>query len=118
MDYIKKILENEKNSVEITFESHWQQILEYFRFNKVLKVMVLLNWKWLIDGTCDGDFRIPTLEEIKTSAKTIAKKAFDENRKITLGGFQVTYNKSTDMMDISFSISHWTTLTCAENSTK
>lgn len=84
----------------INKEKHIQYIIENFNFEKVHKVMELLNWTWLMSND------VPTIDELKKSAtrllNDICKEDFDTS---STGGFKVT--KYDDHLELEFIISNY-----------
>ena len=49
-------------------------IMDYFKFEQVRKVMEVLNWEWAA-----SDEGIPTVPELRQEARRLLKMAFEEN---------------------------------------
>ena len=82
------------------------EIIKKFNFNRVYKCMNGMNWEW---GSSKG---VPTIIEIKKSAKSLLISAIEHIRKkesvrIGTGGFQVEYSKEVDLLELSFVVSAW-----------
>jgi hypothetical protein len=66
-------------------------IMDYFKFEQVRQVMVLLNWEW--EASDEG---IPTVPELRQEARRLLKMAFQEKTDISTGGFYVKYESDED----------------------
>ena len=63
------------------------EIMDWFDFEKVAKVMEFLKWKWV--STEDG---IPSVSEIRQSARRLLKDAIKNKTTIGTGGLSATYD--------------------------
>ncbi len=77
-----------------------EDIMENFDFERVHKAMVTLDWLWFIDN----EYRIPTLEEIKTHAGKMMLDALNGMPYAT-GGFYCTYKNG--ILELSFELASW-----------
>ena len=73
-----------------------KNIIKYFDFESVNKVMIALDWKW---GTYDGE-EIPSIETMKTRAKKLLKEAYKEKTIVSTGGFEAECND--DVLGLRF----------------
>jgi hypothetical protein len=64
-----------------TFNKLWEEIEQGFEFEKIQKVMITLNWKWM---SCNG---VPNTAQIITQARSIAHKAYKNQGRVGTGGF-------------------------------
>jgi hypothetical protein len=67
------------------------EIMDSFRFDKVIKIMSALNWKWVISE--DGG--VPNQREIRKEARRIMKVAIKE-KFCAIGGFRSWVDDGTD----------------------
>jgi hypothetical protein len=63
------------------------EIMDYFDFDKVAKVMTFLEWKWV--SAEDG---IPSVGEIRQSARRLLKDAIKNKTTFGTGGLRATYD--------------------------
>lgn len=82
-----------------TFDELWEILEANFDFEKVKKVMDLLEWKWATSGI-DG---VPTIEEIKISTKGWLRQCYDiskrggrRSKSMSCGGFTMKYAEFHD----------------------
>ena len=66
-----------------------EDIMRDFNFDKVLRVMKLLHWKWALTK-----FGVPTIEELKVEARRLLIEAAVEETQVATGGFRAVYEKS------------------------
>ena len=79
-DRYNMLMECEKQKIK--------SIMKNFDFERVHKVMELLDWHWAF--TSNG---VPTVEEIKHEAEGILINACEEETNIATGGFRAVYEK-------------------------
>jgi hypothetical protein len=80
-------------------------IMDYFNFEKVLKVMELLEWEWQ-----DAEEGIPTLPELRQQARRLLKMALQEKTNTSTGGFHVRYDSDADggeFIQLMFAVEEW-----------
>ena len=68
-----------------------KSILNYFDFNKVKKIMDVLNWKWA--SSKNG---VPDIDEIRKLATRLLIDACVEKQNISTGGFRAVYDDNGD----------------------
>lgn len=78
------------------------EIMDWFDFERVAKVMEFLNWKWV--SAEDG---VPSIGEIKKSARRLLKEAIKNKTSIATGGFKVTYIPKDDYILLEFVLSEF-----------
>ena len=64
-----------------------QDILGHFDFERVHKIMAMLEWKWARGGHYD----VPTIDELKAQAKELLIEAATERTCVSTGGFRAVY---------------------------
>ena len=64
-------------------------IMRDFNFEKVHKVMEMLDWKWVMTK-----YGVPTIEELKGEARRLLVRAAVEETNVATGGFRAVYEKS------------------------
>lgn len=79
-----------KSEREIAKEKIINDIMSEFDFEKVLSVMTALNWRWAYSMSPTG---VPTLYEIKETARNLLNEAYDGKTNIATGGFCAEYNE-------------------------
>jgi len=62
------------------------EIMDWFDFEKVAKVMSFLEWKWI-----SAEEGVPSVSEIRQEARKLLKQAIEQKTTIGTGGFKVTY---------------------------
>jgi len=102
------------------------EILEEFDFDRVYRVMVMLDWRWCLPvgertfeyDHIQGNMRTPTLDELKNSAARILRdvmKSAEKNTHETVltgsGGLMAYayYEDTLDMIniDLTFQVTSW-----------
>lgn len=79
-------------------------LLDYFDFEKVRKVMELLDWQWARIN------RVPEAFEIRQSARKLIKQAIEDRSSMATGGLWVDYSEEDNgdiFIDLSFKVEHW-----------
>lgn len=64
-------------------------IMRDFNFEKVHKVMEMLDWKWAMTK-----FGVPTIEELKGEARRLLVEAANEETQVATGGLRAVYEKN------------------------
>ena len=80
-------------------------IMDYFDFEKVLKVMELLEWEWK-----DAEEGIPTVPELRKQARRSLKISLEEKTNTSTGGFHVMYESDADggeFIQLMFAVEEW-----------
>ena len=79
-------------------------IMDYFKFEQVRKVMEVLNWEW-----ATSDEGIPTVPELRQEARRLLKMAFQEKTDVSTGGFHVKYESDEDgeFIQLLFAVEEW-----------
>ena len=70
-----------------------KSILNHFDFNKVKKIMDVLNWKWASSCSKNG---VPDIDEIRKLATRLLIDACVEKQNISTGGFRAVYDDNGD----------------------
>lgn len=70
-----------------------KSILNHFDFNRVKKVMDVLNWKWASSCSKNG---VPDIDEIRGLANRLLIDACIEKTNISTGGFRAVYDDNGD----------------------
>ena len=70
-----------------------KSILNHFDFNRVKKVMDVLNWKWASSCSKNG---VPDINEIRKLATRLLIDACVEKTNISTGGFRAVYDHNGD----------------------
>jgi hypothetical protein len=78
------------------------EIMDWFDFERVVKVMEFLNWKWIT-----AEEGVPSIGEIKKTARRLLKEAIKKKTSIATGGFKVTYLPKEDFLHLEFVISEF-----------
>lgn len=87
------------------------EVIDNFDFEKVHKVMELLEWKWAFCG--GSDYGIPSTQDLIDLAERILGEAWDEKTRIATGGFVAEYDDSGDgkpWLELSFVVEESQTL--------
>lgn len=89
------------------------EIMDWFEFEKVHKVMEDLDWTWVSVGT-----RVPTLQDLRSSARRELHLAYDglekhggDNYFTGSGGFFASAHKLQNgkvSLSLKFAVSDWT----------
>ena len=99
MDEIKELRNQSKCDVSDKLDSRLnddedakiKSILNNFDFNKVKKIMDVLNWKW---ASSKNGF--PDMDEIRKLATRLLIDACVEKQNISTGGFKAVYDDNGD----------------------
>jgi len=78
------------------------EIMDWFDFEKVHRVMKFLRWKW--DSAEEG---IPSIGEIRESSRKLLTQAVLNNTNISSGGLVITYEPNENYLRLQFIISEW-----------
>ena len=70
-----------------------KSILNHFDFNRVKKVMDVLNWKWASSCSKNG---VPDINEIRKLATRLLIDTCVEKQNISTGGFRAVYDDNGD----------------------
>jgi hypothetical protein len=78
-----------------TLHRHMDEVLDHFDFEKVHKVMTMLNWVWTTGG---NGYEIPSTARMRQAVRELMKRAVEMSKKTEIGcvgsgGFQVSYEK-------------------------
>ena len=92
-------------------DTHVNEIMDWFDFRKVAKVMEFLNWKWYFDGI-DG---VPAEGDIRALARQLMNEAYDravatgKNYQGGTGGFYIEVDMTDDepWIKLSFILNEW-----------
>jgi hypothetical protein len=100
----KRVLIKKINNMTQKQQDAIDNIMDYFKFEQVRKVMELLNWEWA--ATEEG---IPTLPELRQEARRLLKMAFEEKTNVSTGGFHVMYESDDDgeYIQLLFAVDEW-----------
>ena len=90
------------------FQSHWEELCEWFDFDKVSKLMNTLDWKWA--SLPNYESKVPTTAEIVNKAREHCLKAYNNSYTISSGGFEAKYDKEEDCLTLRFVAESWRTL--------
>ena len=81
-------------------------IMDYFECDKVLKIMIALNWKWVKeDHKSIDDLEIPSIERIRKTARKALMRAIEIKDYTSGGGFQAEYNDGS--LSLKFVVEQW-----------
>lgn len=83
-------------------QDHIDEVMDWFYFDRVEKVMRALEWQW---SSVKG---VPTLPDIRAFVRDGMKKAYVRGHHIT-GGFDIRYNKEEDYFTVQFIAAGWET---------
>jgi hypothetical protein len=101
----KRVLIKKINNMTPKQQDAIDNIMDYFKFEQVQKVMELLNWEWA--GAEEG---IPTVPELRQEARRLLKMAFEEKTNVSTGGFLVRYELDDDgceYIQLLFAVDEW-----------
>lgn len=96
----------------ITLNTHIENILGSFDFEKVREVMTVIGWGW---GSPDGNIDTPTIEEMKACVADLMTEVYGHNGSTySTGGFAVSYTEYSllgeeekqDAFNVSFVLSN------------
>ena len=81
-------------------------IMDYFEFDKVLKTMIALNWKWVKeDHKSLDDLEIPSIERIRKTARKALIRAIEIKDLTSGGGFEAEYKDGE--LSLKFVVEQW-----------
>ena len=82
-----------------------ENIMDWFDFDKVYRVMKVLRWKW-----STAEEGIPCQGEIREEARRLLTQAIETEMSIGSGGLQVTYIPTEGFLKLEFIVSEWDAL--------
>ena len=81
-------------------------IMDYFEFDKVLKTMIALDWKWVKeDHKSIDDLEIPSIERIRKTARKALIRAIEIKDYTSSGGFEAEYKDGE--LFLKFVVEQW-----------
>ena len=81
-------------------------IMDYFDFDKVLKTMIALDWKWIKeDHKSLNDLEIPSIERIRKTARKALIRAIEIKGYLSSGGFEAEYDDGN--LYLRFVVAEW-----------
>ena len=81
-------------------------IMDYFNFDKVLKTMIALGWKWIKeDHKSIDDLEIPSIERIRKTARKALMRAIEIKDYTSGGGFEAEYDDGN--LYLRFVVEEW-----------
>ena len=81
-------------------------IMDYFDFDKVLKTMIALDWKWVKeDHKSIDDLEIPSIERIRKTARKALIRAIEIKDYTSSGGFEAEYKDGE--LFLKFVVEEW-----------
>ena len=86
-----------------TFQEHWIEILGNFDWDKVRKIMELLDWKW-VDHNSES---VPSIGRIIMRAEELCRNAYESKAVHQAGGFWAEYEEDT--LTLKFVLEEWYT---------
>lgn len=86
----------------MTLQEHIDDVMDWFDFEKVHKMMKAVDWKW---GSIEG---VPDIPDLRQFVRKAMKKAYEQGHYIT-GGFDIRYNKEYDAFTVQFIGANWET---------
>jgi len=86
----------------INKEEHIKSIIEKFDFEKVNKIMTILDWRWVNNNM---ELSIPTSYELKEESIRILNDVYDSDMySVSTGGLKAS--KFEDHLELEFIINH------------
>ena len=81
-------------------------IMDYFDFDKVLKTMIALDWKWVKeDHKSIDDLEIPSIERIRKAGIKALIRAIEIKDYTSGGGFEAEYDDGN--LYLRFVVEEW-----------
>lgn len=86
---MQELIDNGFADGKRSFEVCVKEIFESFNFENIHKAMVATKWSWYLgkDENDNENHGTPTLDTIKRHSLILLKKAYDEEKQISTGGF-------------------------------
>ena len=72
------------------------EIMDWFDFERVHDVMSYLNWEWRDNG-------VPSIQEMKQTARKLLKESLMEKTTVGTGGFYVEYGFDSEGENLKLS---------------
>lgn len=101
-----------KFKVGNNLQNHIDDIMDWFDFDRVHKVMVALDWKWV-----NAEEGVPNQAELRQQVRRLMKDCYhkahygsDVIYGLGTGGFEVEYNKEGDYFEVRFIATRWESL--------
>lgn len=104
----------ETTSTEVIRRKKINECLEELEFEKIHKVMEMLNWQWSIHTNFEDRCEVPTVSYMKMHVKNMLHECYeemdknDEDWRISTGGFVVRTFKDNDC-EVTFELTSWYT---------
>lgn len=105
-----------KNVTEEQFQVLLENVMDNFDFEKVHDVMVEMDWRWIPIGS--GELKVPTVFQLKNSARRYLRRAFDGCHTVGSGGLEASYHPPIDdedpagFLSLKFILEEWDTEGC------
>jgi hypothetical protein len=105
-----------KDVTEEQFLVLLENVMDHFDFEKVHDVMVQIDWCWINAG--NGELKVPTVLQLKQSARRYLRRAFDGCCTVGSGGLEAAYHPPIDTEDpagfltLRFILEEWDTEGC------
>ena len=81
-------------------------IMDYFDFDKVLKTMIALDWKWVKESHKSiEDLETPSIERIRKTARRALMRAIEIKDYTSSGGFEAEYDDGN--LYLMFVVEEW-----------
>lgn len=87
-----------------TLEQHVDEVMDWFDFEKVHKVMTILDWKW---ANVDG---VPSVADLRKQVRHMMRSLWDSNNQYTCtGGFMVRLYREEKWarFSVAFQVTDW-----------
>jgi len=88
-------------------DNEWQEsldeVMDWFDFNKISRVMQLLNWQWFGEG-------VPNESDIRRAVRRSLTKLIESDNKMSAtGGFEYRLWRDTKDISVKFVAADWET---------
>jgi hypothetical protein len=106
----EEMAENTTATYDQVIEKRIQDIMDEFDFDKVHRVMEMLEWKWASAVESGDD--IPTKPELRRFARNFLKECAERKESASTGGFSVDYREGVEYetkwvnLNLTFQIAH------------
>ncbi len=87
-----------------TLEEHVDEMMECFDFEKVHRVMTMLDWKWTMIGA------VPGIPDLRKQVRELMRRLWNsDNQSVATGGFVVRLYREENWarFSVAFEVTDW-----------
>ena len=87
-----------------TLEEHVDEVMDWFDFEKVHRVMTMLDWKWAMIGA------VPEIPDLRKQVRKLMRELWNsDNQLVATGGFVVRLHREKNWarFSVAFELTEW-----------